>query len=391
LDETFGIALLGSDGKAQAVAAEELADALKAVAKTCAVVTLAVCRGGADVNPIRPGSSLAHRLHERGIPVVVGSQFPLTFPGSAIFTQHFYRAVLSGEDVRAALHDARVALQEQSGQTFEDWAALVGYVRLPESYTQYLIDVALQMDLAALQVTQSWFDHMIAQPKPAAGPLGTIAERIIDRIARLKSRLAEAERCGRRGVLEENLGLLGSAEKRLAEVYFKLAQPDESKKALERSLTHYRDAFSKHLAHHWSGVQMLSLEAVRTGKFAEPGYWFAAMLAAKKDLEKEKEYWAAGSLIELCLLAPVAGQPAAAEEAQQHALALVKRVADSSEPDAKFAIASTMRQLDRYCSWWTRENEFFPGAASDLSRPAAELSKALQTAWAERQSSANSV
>jgi hypothetical protein len=62
-----------------------LDEALKAVAQTFAVVTLAVCRGGADVNPIRLGSSLAHRLHELGIPVVVGSQFPLTFSGSAIF------------------------------------------------------------------------------------------------------------------------------------------------------------------------------------------------------------------------------------------------------------------------------------------------------------------
>jgi hypothetical protein len=378
---------------AEAVAAENLPEALKAVAETCAVVTLAVCRGGTDVNPIRPGSSLAHKLHELGIPVVVASQFPLTFPGSAIFTQHFYRAILSGEDVRAALHVARVALQAQSGRTFEDWAALVGYVRLPESYTQYLIDVALQTDLAALRVTQDWFDHVIAQPKPAAGPLGTIADRIIDRIARLKCRLAEAEQCGRSGVLEENLGLLGSAEKRLAEVYFTLARIDNdaarhdaAMQALKRSLAHYKEAFSKHLSHHWSGVQMLSLEAVLTGKIAEPGYWFAAMLAAKKHLEDPKEYWAAGSLIELGLLAAIAGQPSVAYDAKQHALTLVKRVAGSSKPDAKppFAITSTLRQLDRYCSWWTQANGFFAGPAGDLSGPAAELSKALQTAWAER-------
>ena len=32
--------------------------------------------------------------------------------------------------------------------------------------------------------------------------------------------------------------------------------------------------------------------------------------------------------------------------------------------------------------WWTQANGFFPGAASDLSLPAAELSKA--PAWMER-------
>src|SRR3954469_22640511 len=80
--ERFGIALLGSDKRATAIAAEDLASVLKPVAETCAVVTLVVCHGGADINPIRPGSSLVHRLHELGVPVVIGSQFPLTFSGS---------------------------------------------------------------------------------------------------------------------------------------------------------------------------------------------------------------------------------------------------------------------------------------------------------------------
>ena len=37
-----------------------------------------------------------------------------------------------------------------------------------------------------------------------------------------------------------------------------------------------------------------------------------------------------------------------------------------------------------YCTWWTQANGFFPGAASDLLLPAAELSKALRAAWMER-------
>jgi hypothetical protein len=159
--------------------------------------------------------------------------------------------------VRAALHAARVALQAQSTQTLQDWAALVGYVRLPEDYTQYLIDVALQGDLAALDVTKEWFNHVNAQATPAAQPLRMIANRII----RLKARLAEAEQCGRKGVREEKLGLLGSAEKRLAEVQFKLwriesdlARRDEAMQALGRSLAHYKEAFSNNLSHHWSGV-----------------------------------------------------------------------------------------------------------------------------------------
>jgi hypothetical protein len=61
---------------------------------------------------------------------------------------------------------------------------------------------------------------------------------------------------------------------------------------------------------------------------------------------------------------------------KQHALTLVKGVAGQVKPDPKpVAIETTIRQLDRYCMWWTQANGFFPGAASDLSLPAAELSK----------------
>jgi hypothetical protein len=39
-------------------------------------------------------------------------------------------------------------------------------------------------------------------------------------------------------------------------------------------------------------------------------------------------------------------------------------------------IETTIRQVDRSCMWWTQANGFFHAAASDLSLPAAELSKA---------------
>jgi hypothetical protein len=55
-----------------------------------------------------------------------------------------------------------------------------------------------------------------------------------------------------------------------------------------------------------------------------------------------------------------AGQQPVAADAKQHALTLVKRVAGQGKPDSKlpFAIESTIRQLDRYCSWWTQANGF---------------------------------
>jgi hypothetical protein len=70
--------------------------------------------------------------------VAIGSQFPLTFPGAVIFAEAFYSKVLRGEDVRSALHSTRRALKEKGDETHQDWAALVGYVSLPEGYTDHL-------------------------------------------------------------------------------------------------------------------------------------------------------------------------------------------------------------------------------------------------------------
>jgi hypothetical protein len=81
----------------------------------------------------------------------------------------------------------------------------------------------------------------------------------------------------------------------------------------------------------------------------------------------------------LCYAAASRGrqyQPVAAD-AKQHALTLVKHVAGQVKPDPKlpFAIETTIRQLDRYCTSWTQANGFFPGAASDLSLPQSSSAK----------------
>jgi tetratricopeptide (TPR) repeat protein len=312
----YGVALHGNDGNAAPAEASDLVDAVKAVSSECSMVTLAVCHGGTDNNPVYPGSSLVHGLHAAGIPVAIGSQFPLTFPGAVVFAETFYSKVLRGEDVRSALHSTRLALKAKADETHEDWAALVGYVSLPEGYTDHLIDVALEANLASLRTTQSWFDHVVGQQNPAVGPMREIATRILVRVRHLEDRLSEAEACGRKGVYEENLGLPGSAEKRLAEVYFRLAKTgaaegdfDEAAQALRRSRAHYGRSFSQNLSHHWTGTQMLSLEAALNGQFSDVDLWHAARAGATFGLRDENDYWSAGSLMELQLLAPFADRP----------------------------------------------------------------------------------
>ena len=108
------------------------------------MVTVATCDAANLTNTITSKRSIAHGLHELGFPVVVASQFPFTVPGSNLMVETFYKALLGGEDVRIALHQARVALYENRQTTGHDWASLVGYVRLPEGYADHLLDVRLE-------------------------------------------------------------------------------------------------------------------------------------------------------------------------------------------------------------------------------------------------------
>jgi hypothetical protein len=80
------------------------------------VVTLATC-GSAEQGSVKiPGASLAFELHDSGIPLVVGSQFPLSADGSVIMTEAFYRGLLAGRDPRSTIWETRQALQANMPQ-----------------------------------------------------------------------------------------------------------------------------------------------------------------------------------------------------------------------------------------------------------------------------------
>ena len=119
---------------------EQLGKALAPLVGHAVIVTLATCDAANVTNTITSKRSIAHELHELGFPIVVASQFPFTKPGSTLMVEIFYKALLGGEDVRLALHQARVALYDSRDKTGHDWASLVGYARLPEGYADHLQD-----------------------------------------------------------------------------------------------------------------------------------------------------------------------------------------------------------------------------------------------------------
>lgn len=379
----FGMALHDEGGELHAVTPEELGKALTPLVGHAVVVTLATCDAANETNTITSRRSVAHELHVLGFPIVVASQFPLTVPGSNLMVETFYEALLAGQDVRIALHQARVALHANQQKTGHDWASLVGYVRLPEGYGDHLLDVRLESALASLKTMQSWSDSLVKGGNQDTAHFDHVADQLQERIHALVRFREESEKTSRRGVFEENLGLLGSAEKRLAEVCFarsRLGDDTQWKRlmseALQRSRDWYRQGYRHNLSHHWTGVQQLSLEAVLDGRLANPRHWHAAVVAAEVDREKpdpREVIWALGSLAELYLLAPLAGQSLPVDSAKG-ALAEMKVLVQAQLGGDTFPLESTKRQFQRYIEWWTSPNGFFP----DTSDLAAEARKLVQ-------------
>jgi hypothetical protein len=376
-EQYFGMALHAADGSLDAVPPEKVTEALARLRGHAFVVTMATCDAANEANTLIPEKSIAHDLHVSGFPVVVASQLPFTVPGSTLMVERFYSALLDGHDARTALHEARLALYASRNSTGHDWVSLVGYVRLPEGYAEHLASVRLEAVLESLRNAQKLSDEVVKRGVAQPQVLDDVAELLGQRIAQLEDFGKDSAAAKLPGVLEENVGLLGSAEKRLAELHFergKAGGGDESggkmRGALQRSRDWYRRGFEHNLSHHWTGVQYLCLESVLTGRIEDPAHWHACVLAARVDSGKSKAYWAHGSLVELFLLAPLAGQ-SAQETAAVAALEALRKSVEVTGVEP-FPLESTERQLRRYVSWWTTANGFFP-KGQDLADRAARL------------------
>ena len=377
--QRFGIALHDENGDLAAVPPETLTEALAPLCGRSVVVTLATCDAANMANTITTEKSIAHELHVSGFPVVLASQLPLTVAGSNLLVERFYGELLAGRDVRTALHEARVLLYESRGAAGHDWASLVAYVRLPEGYAEYLQEVRLDAELTSLKIAR---DHSI-QPGAELARLDDIAELLRGRIQALEAFFTETGKGAREAVLLENLGLLGSAQKRLAELLFERGKRSPGtewrapvRESLERARDWYRQGYERNLSHHWTGVQYLALGSVLDGTISDPSYWHAAVTAAEIQARDPKEIWAYGSLAELYLLAPLAGQPSSLDRAIGAIAAMKNRVLQHSGDD-RFPLESTECQLCRYKDWWTAANGYFPGRA-DLAADVGRLIAALR-------------
>jgi CHAT domain-containing protein len=377
---TWGLRL-GYPGEA-GVPPADIAKVLAPEAGVPLVTTLAACDSANQTELTYANYSLAQELHRLGVPVVVASQFPLTFPGSVVMAGEFYRYLLEGEDVRGALHAARVALRGDANAG-HDWLSLVGYVRLPpEGYAKHLAEFGLRAELGMLDAQQKRADHLSLEGGEA-DEFDEVETQLRKRIAALIARRKDLDGSGQH-LVDELQGLLASANKRLAELLFNRAEKlgdrrdldlRASREALAESLNCYRTGYRRNIQNHWSGIQVLALEAALRARFENPGDWQIVRRAAELERDaKVKDFWTCGTLAECYLLAPIAGASSQIEAAEA-ALNLLRERAKGNN-DEQFAIGATRRQLNRYVTWWTNANKFFPGV-TDLSKDARRLADRL--------------
>jgi hypothetical protein len=214
----FGLWMASTEGKGrQLVSGQLLADALRTGGGLPSVVTLASCDSGNQGSVLYPGGSVAQELHQAGVPLVVASQLPLTFAGSAVFTEEFYRKILRGEDPREAVLKTRSALLSLGPTGWLDWASLVVYADLSASFGPQVRRAQRRVFQRRIDARLAWLGHGIAGRGDRSSLELETEEQARSFEGKLRQLMDELqEGCEGRARVEA-LAFCGSAEKRWAE------------------------------------------------------------------------------------------------------------------------------------------------------------------------------
>lgn len=426
-DHRFGIALhpRRAGEPCDIVSGSRLATLLRAVkdpaggvlSSPC-VVTLACCDSGNVGSVAGAGSSVAHALHAAGIPMVVASQFPLTFEGSILMVEILYNGLLRGLDPRACLNNLRRQLRARLPSS-HDWAGLVAYAALPADYDQQLIKFQISQAKAAVDSVLEDADRMLSRrsrlwkqclekrsksrsvassSKPPDEETFEHYGRKIGDAKRMLQSILDAN--PKAGLQDTICGLLASAEKREAQTYAASTDPelaDDSSKALQQAYQYYVQFAQASPRESWASHQVLSL-SLALGRKQDPHgeLWLQAVGPAlatfERSLAAEDIVWARTDLIEIFLLAcdtskwnggklvdacvqnlPRVNLSTKTNQAWDHVYFHVGELV-REKVIAPFAVAATSRQLLRYAEWLTGLEGSLLG---NIGGPAAELFKLL--------------
>ena len=407
-DVRFGLALHNTrnpDGKHAIVSGKRLATILRARNRSKiddlarpSVVTLASCNSGNQGSVAGTGASVAHALHDSGIPIVIASQFPLSFEGSIRMVEVMYDGLLWGDDPRTLLSDLRLRLHSQFPD-HHDWASLTAYASLPPTIEADLMQMKLDQADRSIKVAMSMADSVtrkyyanslerMSKSKRAHRQTGAKEEAEVQkRIEIAKNKLhtlLKKPNANRTAIY----GQLASTEKRQAEIV--QGNPEESVRLLKRAASSYWEAFQADRANSWGVVQYLSLVVVLARLYdsqaarkeqLETELWILAHSISRQDLhsaDQEKRYWAIGNLIELYLLSSTMsdwpGKPRQ-QDAEKRALEFAKQLLEI-DGEESFPVYSTQRQMARYEIWYPKLAEL--GAVPQI---ATNLVNELPSTW----------
>jgi hypothetical protein len=375
---SYGIVLRGDNGSPDVVAGDRFVSAITKLGHRPSAVTIASCDSGNVGSLVIPGASFAHAVHQAGIPLVVGSQFPLSKEGSVPLTARLYEGLLWGEHPLQVLQRARAELHARFNTNWHDWASVVVYEALPSDLDEQLDVLQYTQAKSAINAALEKIDQMVLpNSKAAHGSLEGLRAAVDRAVSRLPMGGQFAVEC---------VGLRASSRKRIAQAAFTLASYavaqaqglDDPYELLDQARLDYARAVRGLIVNdaravqrkatlHWVLVQLVSLGAVLEQP-REAHQWEAAFLASKHYLdheEREQRAWAHASLAELYLLR--LGERDLTDELRTeftNGAVEQTRLLDGCYPRLdEFPIKSTRRQFERYSQWWG--NERFDGTLKD--------------------------
>lgn len=348
-----------------------------------AVVTLASCQGGQQGSVVGAGASIAHALHEGGIPLVVAAQFPISFRASVLMAEVLYEGLLWGNDPRTLLNDLRWQLKAKLPET-HDWASLVAYAALPTNIRSQLLDVRIGQAHRSINSALKFMDEVtdamiqssklkdrttrgtgdgskksLQNPQEEMNRARKKKDRAVERLKAL-----ECETTTQRSLI---YGLLASTEKRDAKIIFFAAhqtntgtgQSSDSgemtvRQCLIRARDYYKKAFEADKSQNWALVQEICLHAILDGPAAIDGAaWTTARFLSEGSLylrNRKQVIWAHSNLIELFLLGWL--RPDLCTNAECRTKALYHAEQLSKVAAGTFDLYSARRQIERYSEWF---------------------------------------
>ncbi|TMU57475.1 CHAT domain-containing protein [Flagellimonas algicola] len=328
------------------------------------LVNYMICDGANFTNGALPDRNPLQVTFNLGVPIVIGSQFPLSMEGSTMVTKSLYKRLFRGDDIRQILLDIRTDLyNKKPHKDSHDWISLLSYMNLSSAYEYELLNHKTKCQLAILNnIRDSANKETIFENN---NDFKRVKYQIRESIKVLNKEVTEIqEKKVKEKEFLEYAGLLGSAYKRLTEVELKegnILDSDTSNNQLEylnEAKEWYKKAAEKNRSHHWSIVQYLSLKTVLEGHLNEDDldFWYAARGAAKNEITPNAT-WPYGTLIELYVLNPNTVTDSHRDEILEFALELTK---NAKKLGKKEHVNSTYLQIERYSNWWNNSNFRIP-------------------------------